>query len=153
MSSYSFTATQEVYSFTATVSNPAALTLAEYPEDVSIINVTNTVTVTSVYQPVYVNGSGSGQGVAYNQSLNTTDEVTFQTVTTPTLNGGGTTPIYFETGISTQNFGTNFIGNVDLGQLGLTTITNQLALLFTFLPMDFGSITNPLLVTVDFNTI
>jgi len=148
VSTYSFTATQEVYNFTATVSNPATLTLAEYPENVDVVNVVNTVTVTNVYQPVIVNAAG---GAVYNQNLNTTNEVAFQSVTTPTLNGGGTTPIYFQTGISTQNFGTTFIGTVDLGQLGPTTITNQLALLFTFLPIDFGQMSDPLLVTLDFN--
>lgn len=150
MSTYSFTATQEVYSFTATVSNPAALTLAEYPEDVSIVNVTNTVTVTNVYQPVIVDNGGGG-GVAYNQSLNTGDEVVFQSVTTPTLNGGTDTPIYFETGISTQNFGTTFVGSVDFGNLNNAYITNQLSLLFSFLPLDFGSASNPVQVSLDFN--
>lgn len=148
MSTYSFTATQEVYSFTATVSNPAALTLAEYPEDVSIVNVTNTVTVTNVYQPVIV---AAASGANYDQNLNTTNEVAFQSVTTPVLNGGVNTPIYFQTGIDTTNYGTTFIGNVDLGQLGPTTITNQLALLFTFLPIDLGQMSDPLLVTLDFN--
>lgn len=151
MSTYSFTATQSVYNFTATVTNPAALTLAEYPEDVSIVNVTNTVTVTNVYQPVYVDTGSGGQGVAYNQSLNTGDEVIFQSVTTPTLNGGTSTPIYFETGISVQNFGTTFIGSVDFGNLNNAYITNQLSLLFSFLPLDFGTASNPIQVSIDFN--
>jgi hypothetical protein len=133
------------------VSNPAALTLAEYPENVTIANVVNTVTVTSVYQPVYVNGGGGGQGVAYNQSLNTGDEVAFQSVTTPTLNGGVNTPIYFETGISTQNYGTTFVGSVDFGNLNNAYITNQLSLLFSFLPLDFGTASNPVQVSIDFN--
>lgn len=152
MSRYSFTATQEVYNFTATVSNPATLTLAEYPENVDVVNVVNTVTVTNVYQPIFVDTGNGGGGVAYNQSLNTGDEVEFQAVTTPTLNGGGTTPIYFETGISLQNFGTTFIGSVDFGNLNNTYITNQLGLLFAFLPLDFGTASNPVQVSIDFNT-
>jgi hypothetical protein len=105
MSSFSFTVTQVVYNFTATVANPATLTLADYPDDVNVTTQVNTVTVINSIQPVTIMGFDSGAG--YNQSLNTTDNVGFASVTTPVIYGVAQTPVYFPTGLQIANSGTS----------------------------------------------
>ena len=98
MSSFSFTVTQITYNFTATVSNPATLTLADYPDNVSVVNNVNTITVINTVQPVTISGIG-GEGGNFNQSLNTTDNVGFASVTTPNIYGVAQTPVFFPTGL------------------------------------------------------
>jgi hypothetical protein len=106
MSSFSFTVTQVTYNFTATVSNPATLTLADYPENVSVVNNVSTITVINNIQPVTISGIG-GEGGNFNQSLNTTDNVAFASVTTPNIYGVAQTPVFFPTGIEiAQSAGT-----------------------------------------------
>jgi len=102
MSSYTFTVTEVVYNFTATVANPAEVVLADYPDDVTITTQLTTITVINSVQPITVTGSGQ-----YNQSLNTTDNVAFNSVTTPEIYGISQTPVYFPTGIQiAQSAGT-----------------------------------------------
>ena len=102
MSSYTFTVTEVVYNFTATVANPAEVVLADYPDDVTITTQLTTITVVNSVQPITITGFGS-----YNQSLNTTDNVAFASVTTPEIYGVAQTPVYFPTGIQVaQSAGT-----------------------------------------------
>ena len=105
MSSFSFTVTQVVYNFTATVANPATLTLADYPDDVNVTTQVNTVTVINSIQPVTIMGFESGAG--YNQSLNTTDNVAFASVATQVIYGVAQTPVYFPTGLLIAPTGTS----------------------------------------------
>jgi hypothetical protein len=100
MSSFTFEVTQVVYNFTATVANPATVTLAEYPDNVNVVNNVNTITVVNTIQPVTISGFDNGAG--YNQSLNTTDNVAFATVTTPTIYGAAQLPVYFPTGVKLE---------------------------------------------------
>lgn len=151
MAVYNFTATQIVYNFTATVDNPAQLTLTDDPTTVNVTNVVSTVTVVNNIQPVTVDGGGGGAN--YNQSLNTTDNVAFASVTTPVIYGPAQQPVLFPNGISVANFGTVFGSSLDLGTLGITTITNQLSLIFAFLPIDFGFISAPAGVGLGFGEI
>jgi hypothetical protein len=116
MSSYTFEVTQVTYNFTATVANPATVVLAEYPDNVSVVNNVNTITVVNNIQPVTISGFDSGAG--YNQSLNTTDNVAFATITTPTIYGAAQLPVYFPTGVkieqvsgSTASIGVVFTDN------------------------------------------
>lgn len=150
MSTYNFTATQIVYNFTATVNNPAELTLTDNPEQVNIVNVVNTLTVINTVQPVTVTGSA---GQSYNQSLNTTDNVAFNTLTVPTIYGVAQQPVSFPTGISTINYGSIFSTILDLGNISGMTITNQLSLIFFFLPIDFGTVGSPVNINLNFGTI
>lgn len=150
MSTYSFTATQVVYNFTATIDNPAALVLEDNSEQVNVVNVVSTITVINSIQPVTVTGSA---GQSFNQSLNTTDNVAFNTLTVPTIYGAAQQPVAFPTGISTVNYGSVFSTALDLGQLSGTTITNQLSLIFAFLPLDFGTINSPININLNFGTI
>jgi hypothetical protein len=99
MSSFSFTVTQVTYNFTATIANPAAVTLAQYPDDVTITTQLTTVTVINTTQPVTVSGIGGGGG-NFNQSLNTTDNVGFASVATPEIYGINQQPVYFPTGLT-----------------------------------------------------
>lgn len=133
--SFSFTVTQVVNSFTATVSTPLALALTNVPNSMVVTNTTATVTVNNTFQPVTV----SGGSAAANQSLNTFDNVTFASVTTPVIYGSGGQPVEFPTGINAANVGTVFSGNLDFGQV-FGTYTNILSLLFAAIPLDFGTI-------------
>ena len=150
MSSYTFTVTQAVYNFTATINYPINLTLAENPDTVNVTNSANTFTVVNNIQPVTITGIGSGGGInPFNQSLNTGDNVSFNSLTTPAIYGYAQAPVNFPTGISTDSPGPTFSGGVNLGQIN-TTVTNQLALIFAFLPIDFGSVLNPVQVSIQF---
>lgn len=148
---YNFTATQIVYNFTATIDNPAELVLTDDPTTVNVTNVVSTVTVINTVQPVTITGGGGGQD--YNQSLNTTDNVAFASVTTPVIYGVAQQPVSFPTGISAANFGTVFGTALDLGTINITTVTNQLSLIFAFLPLDFGGIYTPSYVGLNFGGI
>lgn len=143
-----FTVTQVTYNFTATISEPVALTLAETPDTVTVVNQISTITVINTVQPVTISGLGGG-GAQYNQSLNTTDNVSFASVTTPQIYGSAQQPVYFPTGISVANQGTNFIGGIDLGLIE-GTFTNQLSLVFALLNIDFGTVQQPTLYSIQF---
>lgn len=144
MSTYNFTVTEIVYGFTATIATPVELTLTETPDQISVINALTTVTTTSTVQQIIVTGAGSGQ--SFNQSLNTTDDVTFASVTTHAVYG--MSPVTFPTGIDITNTGITFIGDIDLAGV-YQQFTNQLGLLFALLPLDFGSINNQSTFSVD----
>ena len=148
MASYTFTVTEIVYGFTATVATAVDLTLTETPDEVLVTQNISTITQTSTVQTVIVTGAGSGQ--SFNQSLNTTDDVTFNSVTTNNI--FGTTPITFSAGISLANTGTAFVGDIDQGGIQ-TQFTNQLALLFALLSLDFGTVNTPSAYSIDIGSI
>ena len=109
MSSFNFTVTQVTQNFTATVRYPINLTLQETPDTVSVVNAVSTITVINNVQPVTVTGvGGGGGGTVYNQSLNTTDNVAFASLTTPTIYGPAQTSVYFPNGINLANLGNSF---------------------------------------------
>lgn len=149
---YNFTATQIVYNFTATIDNPAELVLTDDPTSVNVTNVITTVTVINTVQPITVD-SGGGAGQDYNQSLNTTDNVAFATVTTPVIYGAASQPVSFPTGISAANVGTVFGTALDLGTINFSTVTNQLSLIFAFLPLNFGGVYTPSFVGLNLGPI
>jgi hypothetical protein len=98
---YSFTITQVVYDFTATVTTPVNLVLNNTETQVLITGTTATIQVINNIQPVSV-GAGSGQ--IFNQNLNTTDNVSFASLTTPYIYGFAQQPVVFPTGIIAGNF-------------------------------------------------
>ena len=112
---YNFTVTQVVNSFTATITTPLSLALTNTPDSVLIYQTTATVSVTNNIQPVTVSGAGGGGG--YNQSLNTTDNVSFNTVATSAIYGAGGQPVTFPNGINVPNAGTVFINTIDFGPI------------------------------------
>jgi hypothetical protein len=146
--SNTFTVTQITYNFTATVGNPVSLRLEETPDTVTVVNQLNTITVINSVQPVTISGLGGG-GQTYNQSLNTTDNVSFASVTTPQIYGLAQQPVYFPTGISLTNVGSSFIGGLDLGGIAMT-FTNQLSLIFALLNIDLGTVQQPQLYSIRF---
>ena len=112
---YNFTVTQVVNSFTATVTTPLSLALTNTPDSVLTYQTTATVSVTNKIQPVTITGAGGGAN--YNQSLNTTDNVSFNTVATSALYGIGGQPVEFPNGINVPNAGTAFISALDFGPI------------------------------------
>jgi hypothetical protein len=150
MSSFTFTVTQVTQNFTATIRYPINLTLSETPDTVNVANFVSTLTVINTIQPVTISGVGGGSLNPFNQSLNTGDNVSFASVTTPAIYGVAQQPVQFPTGISVNNMGTAFNGSVDLSKIN-TTITNQLALIFAVLPINLGSVLNPATFTIEFN--
>ena len=150
MSSFTFTVTQVTQNFTATIRYPVNLTLIENPDTVNVANFVSTLTVINTIQPVTISGVGGGSLNPFNQSLNTGDNVSFASVTTPEIYGYAQQPVQFPTGISVNNMGTVFNGSVDLSKIN-TTITNQLALIFAVLPINLGSVLNPATFTIEFN--
>jgi hypothetical protein len=149
MSSYTFTVTQVTQNFTATVRYPVNLTLSENPDTVNVANFVNTLTVVNNVQPVTISGAGGTIGNPFNQSLNTGDNVTFDTLTVSEIYGPAQTPVYFPNGISVQNFGTAFNGGIDLGGV-YNTFTNQISLLLALIPLNFGTALNPATFTIKF---
>jgi hypothetical protein len=97
---YSFTITQVVYDFTATVSTPLNLVLNNTETQVLVTATTATIQVVNNIQPVTV---ATGATV-YNQSLNTFDNVSFASVTTPYVYGFAGQPVNFPTGIVSGGF-------------------------------------------------
>jgi hypothetical protein len=93
-----------------------------------------------------------GAGGAFNQNLNTFDNVSFATLTTPAIYGLAGQPVSFPTGISAENFGTVFAGILDFGTI-FGTYTNILSLLFAAIPIDFGTIVLQPQFSVDLGTI
>jgi hypothetical protein len=113
---YNFTVTQVVNSFTATLTTPLSLALTNTPDSVLIYKTTATVSVTNNIQPVTIIGAGAGAG-NFNQSLNTFDNVSFDTVATSELYGAGGQPVTFPNGINVPNAGTVFINTIDFGPI------------------------------------
>lgn len=105
MSYYGFTVTQVVYDFTATVTTPLTLALQTTQTSVTITDNTTTVTVINQVQPVTVSGAQQ-----FNQDLNTFDNVSFASVTTPYVYGFAQQPVYFPTGIAA-----GFYNSIDFG--------------------------------------
>jgi hypothetical protein len=95
---------------------------------------------------------GGGGGGTYDQSLNRGDNVQFASVTTPQIFGAAQQPVYFPTGISLDNLGSNFVGSIDLGAVNIP-FTNQISLILALIPLNFGSMINPATISIDFGTI
>jgi hypothetical protein len=146
--SFNFTVTQVVNSFTATVSTPLALALTNVPNSVAVTATSATVRVSNAIQPVTVSGATQ----TFNQSLNTGDNVSFASVTTPEIYGAAGQPVSFPTGINAVNVGTVFTGSLDFGQI-FGTYTNILSLLFAAIPLDFGTIVLQPQFSVDMGSI
>jgi hypothetical protein len=149
--SFNFTVTQVTQNFTATLTNPINLTFTEDPDTVNVVNQITTVTVVNNVQPVTISGVGGGNA-SYNQSLNTTDNVAFASVTTPTIYGPAQAPVLFPNGISVANVGNTFNGSIDLGQL-YGTFTNQVSLILALLPLDFGTAVIPGTISINFGPV
>jgi hypothetical protein len=111
---FAFTVTQVTYNFTATLTTPLSLALSNTPDSVSIYQTTATVSVVNSIQPVTVSGAAGGN---FNQSLNTTDNVSFNTVATSQLYGTAGQPVQFPNGINVPNAGTAFISALDFGPI------------------------------------
>jgi len=109
--SFSFTVTQVVNSFTATVSTPLALALTNVPNSMTVTNTTATITVNNNIQPVTV----SGGSATANQTVNTFDNVSFDSVTTYAIYGAAGQPVSFPNGINVPNAGTISINSLDFG--------------------------------------
>jgi hypothetical protein len=109
---FAFTVTQVVNSFTATLTTPLSLALTNTPDSVAIYNTTATVSVNNTIAPVTVSGGG-----AYNQSLNTGDNVVFNSITAGSMFGTGGAPVNFPNGINVPNRGTVFINTIDFGPI------------------------------------
>lgn len=138
-----FTVTQVTYNFTATVNTTTNLTLVDTPYTVSVVNSATSISVVNNVQPVTISlGGGGGDGSSYNQSLNTTDNVSFATLTVPTIYGLAQEPVYFPNGISTVNYGTFFTTTLNLGGI-YNTFTNQFSLITALLPLDLGTLIRP----------
>lgn len=148
MSSYTFTVTQTVQGFTATIAQAAELTLTDLPDTVNVTATNIIVTATSTVNQITVLGAGQGQ--SFNQSLNTTDDVEFNSVTTNNIYG--TEPITFGAGISLANTGTAFVGSIDQGTI-YQQYTNQLSLLFALVIFDLGTILLGSPISVDMGAI
>ena len=111
---FAFTVTQVTYNFTATITTPLSLALTNTPDSISIYKTTATVSVVNNIQPITVSGFGTSN---YNQSLNTTDNVAFNSVATANIYGAGGQPVIFPNGINVPNAGTVFINTIDFGPI------------------------------------
>ena len=107
---YSFTVTEVTYNFTATMTIPLELALDTTSNTVNVTDTTAVVSVINSRPAVSVVG-----GSIYNQGLNTGDNVSFASVTTPTIYGTGGAPVVFPNGFSAPNAGTIFINSIDFG--------------------------------------
>jgi hypothetical protein len=144
-----FTVTEITYNFTATVTTPLELALVGTETTLVVTNSTATISVINNTQPVTISGSG---GDSFNQSLNTGDNVSFNSVTTPAIYGFAGQPVSFPTGISVENFGTIFSGTLDFGSI-FGASTNILSLLFAAIPIDMGTIVSQPQYSIDMGTI
>lgn len=97
---FSFTITQVTYDFTATVSTPLALTLSNTGTNVIVTATTASIQVINQIQPVSITYGAN----AFNQSLNTFDNVSFASITTPVIYGLAQQPVNFPSGITAQLF-------------------------------------------------
>jgi hypothetical protein len=102
VSNYSFTVTQAVSNFTATLTIPLNLALTNVPNTVRVTETSNQITVNNVIQPVTILGGGAAN---YNQSLNSGDNVSFASVRTTAIYGTGNQPVAFPNGVDIANFG------------------------------------------------
>lgn len=152
MSAFSFTVTTVAYNFTATVANPAELVLSNTSSAVSVVSSLNTVTVAHTSTNILISVVGSAPGNPFNQSLNTGDSVTFATVTANAFVGPNGGPASFPNGFNTANTGAFFLGDLDLGTVS-EQFTNLFALYNALLPLDFGTITSPSGIRIDFGPI
>jgi hypothetical protein len=144
-----FTVTEVTYNFTATVTTPLELALVGTETTLVVTNSTATISVVNNTQPVTIGGYG---GDTFNQSLNTSDNVSFASLTTPAIYGFAGQPVQFPTGISVENFGTVFSGTLDFGSI-FGTYTNILSLLFAAIPIDMGTIVSQPQYSLDLGTI
>jgi hypothetical protein len=151
----SINVTQSTYNFTATVSYPVNLTLSETPDQVRVTQAASTVTVVNNISPITVSGfGGAGSGVAYNQNLNTTDNVRFATVTTEKIYGPSQQPVNFPNGFTTNvvNNSAIFSQSIDVGGV-YTQFNNQLQMIYALLPINFGTVNDPALFGIDMGPI
>ncbi len=144
-----FTVTEVTYSFTATLTVPLELTLQNTSTSVRVTNSTTNIVVNNNQQPITISGFG---GSVYDQSLNTTDNVSFNSVTTDAVYGTAGAPVEFPNGISVQNFGVTFAGSLDFGGI-FATYTNILSLLLAAAPIDMGTITIETGFNLDFGAL
>jgi hypothetical protein len=144
-----FTVTEVTYNFTATVTTPLELALVGNDTTVVVTDQTSNIVVNNLRQPITVSGFA---GATYNQGLNTGDNVSFASVTTPAIYGFAGQPVQFPTGISVDNFGTVFSGSLDFGAI-FGTYTNILSLLFAAIPIDMGTIVSQPQYQLDMGTI
>lgn len=107
---YSFTVTEVTYNFTATMTIPLELALDTTSNTINVSDTTAQVNVVNTRPAVTVSG-----GSSFNQSLNSGDNVSFASVTTPTIYGTGGAPVVFPNGFSAPNLGTVFINSIDFG--------------------------------------
>ena len=137
----SFEVTEVTYNFTATLTRPLELTLTGTDTHLTIVSPTTaTISVINTQRPVTISTpGGGGGGGSYDQPLNTSDNVSFNSVTTPAIYGFAGQPVNFPTGINANNVGTVFSGGLDFGSI-FGTYTNVLSLLIAALPLDFGTI-------------
>lgn len=99
MAFVSFTVTQITYNFTATVTTPVQLNLGTTGTNLLVTATTATILVNNTIQPVTVSGVQQ-----FNQELNTFDNVSFASVTTPVIYGFAGAPVNFPTGITAGYF-------------------------------------------------
>jgi hypothetical protein len=111
---FAFTVTQVTYNFTATITTPLSLALTNTPDSVLIYQTTASVRVVNSIQPITVSGFGTSN---YNQSLNTFDNVSFNSIGTGNIFGAGGQPVTFPNGINVPNAGTVFINTIDFGPI------------------------------------
>ena len=150
----SFEVTEVTYNFTATLTRPLELTLTGTDTHLTIVSPTTaTISVINTQRPVTISTpGGGGGGGSYDQPLNTSDNVSFNSVTTPAIYGFAGQPVSFPTGISVENFGTIFSGTLDFGSI-FGASTNILSLLFAAIPIDMGTIVSQPQYSIDMGTI
>jgi hypothetical protein len=151
MAGPSFTVTQITYNFTATVTAPFTVALDTTTTNVLVNQTTATISVINNIQPVTITTGGAGSS-SFNQNLNTVDNVSFASVTTPAIYGYAGQPVSFPTGIIAENVGTLFTGGLDFGTI-FGTYTNILSLLFAAIPIDMGTIVFQPQYSIDMGTI
>jgi hypothetical protein len=106
-----FTITQVTYDFTATVSSSITTALQTTSTSVLVSSTQSQILVTNAVAPVTVTGVGFG---GYNQSLNTTDNVTFNAITTRYIYGYAQLPVEFPNGLIANQFNSlDFINTND----------------------------------------
>lgn len=111
MSYNTFTITQVTYDFTATVSSSITTALQTTSTEVSVTATVNTIYASNQVSPITVSNVGFG---GYNQSLNTTDNVTFNAITTRYIYGYAQLPVEFPNGLIANQFNSiDFINTND----------------------------------------
>ena len=106
-----FTITQVTYDFTATVSSSITTALQTTSTSVLVSSTDATIVVTNAVAPVTVSNIGFG---GYNQSLNTTDNVSFNALTVRYIYGFAGLPVEFPNGLIANQFNSlDFINTND----------------------------------------